>query len=204
MTNYKLIYFDIMGLGEPVRFMLSYLGKEFEDIRIPNYNVFSKQYKSKMPFGKVPLLEIDGKETHQSLSICRYLGQEANLAGENRWESLQIDSIMDTFSDFRVAVWSYYYCKDEDHKSKIKDKVLNEIVPYYLEKFDEIIQENGYLANGKLSWGDIYFVAVLGYFSFIAELDICAKYPNIKALRDKIHDFPSIQKWLEKRPKTVW
>ncbi|XP_014244711.1 glutathione S-transferase-like [Cimex lectularius] len=202
--NCKLTYFNIMGLGESVRFMLSYLGKEFEDSRIEDYNIWMTQYKSKMPFGKLPLLEIDGKQTHQTLAICRYLGQEANLAGDNQWESFQIDIIMDTFSDFRVAVWSYFYCKDEDYKNKIKSQVLNETVPYYLERFDKIIEENGYLANGKLSWGDIYFVAVLGYFNFITGLDICAKYTNIKALRDKVHDLPNIKKWLDKRPESVW
>lgn len=34
MASYKLVYFNVMGLGEPIRFLLSYGGVEFEDIRI--------------------------------------------------------------------------------------------------------------------------------------------------------------------------
>lgn len=34
MPNYKLTYFDMKTLGEPIRFLLSYMGEEFEDNRI--------------------------------------------------------------------------------------------------------------------------------------------------------------------------
>lgn len=54
-----------------------------------------------MPFGKTPVLEIDGKQTHQSAAICRYLAKQFGLNGSNDWEALQIDTIVDTFSDFR-------------------------------------------------------------------------------------------------------
>lgn len=34
MSTYKLKYFNITGLAEPIRFLLSYGGLEFEDDRI--------------------------------------------------------------------------------------------------------------------------------------------------------------------------
>jgi glutathione S-transferase len=54
-----------------------------------------------MPFGKTPVLEIDGKQIHQSAAICRYLAKQFGLTGSNDWEALEIDVIVDTFSDFR-------------------------------------------------------------------------------------------------------
>lgn len=33
MPSYKLTYFPVKALGEPIRFLLSYGGVEFEDIR---------------------------------------------------------------------------------------------------------------------------------------------------------------------------
>lgn len=53
-----------------------------------------------MPFGKLPVLEIDGKVCHQTMAICRYLAKKLNLAGRNDWESLQIDIVVDTLIDF--------------------------------------------------------------------------------------------------------
>lgn len=193
-----------MGLGETIRFMLAYLQREFEDFRIDNYRTWVNEYKPKMPFGKLPLLEIDSEKLHQTAAICRYLAKEAKLAGDNDWESLQIDIMMDTFTDFRHAVWSFFYNRDEKNKEHLRKPLFESTVPLYLGKFDGIIKENGYLANGKLSWVDIYFVAVLQYFSFMLEMSICDKYENIKSLRDKVHNLPGIKEWVENRPESEW
>lgn len=36
--KYKLTYFNLRGLAEPVRFMLSYMEEDFEDVRIERDN----------------------------------------------------------------------------------------------------------------------------------------------------------------------
>lgn len=54
-----------------------------------------------MPFGKVPILEIDGKILNQSTAICRYLSKKAGLAGSDEWESLLIDIAVDNINDLR-------------------------------------------------------------------------------------------------------
>jgi len=54
-----------------------------------------------MPFGKVPVLEIDGKVLNQSKAITRYLSKKAGLAGSDDWESLLIDIAVDNIHDLR-------------------------------------------------------------------------------------------------------
>jgi hypothetical protein len=54
------------------------------------------------PFGKAPVLEIDGKQLHQSAAISRYLAKKFGLNGSNDCEALEIDMIVDTFADFRT------------------------------------------------------------------------------------------------------
>lgn len=61
------------------------------------------------PFGKVPLLEVDGKLMHQSLAIERYLGRLAGLTGADAWEDAQIDIMADTITDFRVRKFNTNY-----------------------------------------------------------------------------------------------
>jgi glutathione S-transferase len=43
-----------------------------------------------MPYGKVPVLEIDGVKHSNTLAICHYLGGKFNLAGSSDLEALQI------------------------------------------------------------------------------------------------------------------
>ncbi|KAF6209712.1 hypothetical protein GE061_015461 [Apolygus lucorum] len=193
-----------MGLGEPIRFMLSYMEKEFEDLRIDSYMEFATKYKPKMPFGKMPVLEIGEDRFFQSIALCRYLGKQAKLGGENLREDLEIDIFIESLSDVRATVWTYFYNRDEENKAKIKPKIMNEIVPMYFSKFDETIRDKGFVANEKLSWADIYFVSILGYFGYMIKEDICKKYENIKDLRDRVHSIPGIKQWVETRPKTSW
>lgn len=54
------------------------------------------------PFGKLPVLEENGKPLTQSTAIARYLGKKAGLAGKDDWENLQIDIIADTLTDMRI------------------------------------------------------------------------------------------------------
>lgn len=63
-----------------------------------------------MPFGQMPVLEVDGIRVHQSLAIVRYLGKRVDLAGSNDWESLKIDVIGDTCNDFRLSESSSFKC----------------------------------------------------------------------------------------------
>lgn len=56
-----------------------------------------------MPMGQMPVLEIDGKQTHQSMSICRYLAKQFKVAGNDEWENLQVDIAADTINDFRQS-----------------------------------------------------------------------------------------------------
>lgn len=57
-----------------------------------------------MPFGQVPVLEVDGKKINQSVAICRYLAKQHNLVGKNDWEALEIDSTVDTINDLRMSM----------------------------------------------------------------------------------------------------
>lgn len=56
-----------------------------------------------MPFGQVPVLEIDGKKVNQSTAICRYLAKQHGLAGKDDWENLEIDVAVDNIHDLRSS-----------------------------------------------------------------------------------------------------
>nr|XP_023014372.1 glutathione S-transferase-like [Leptinotarsa decemlineata] len=98
---YKLTYFNVTALGEPIRFLLSYGGLDFEDVRVE----FEQwpALKPTMPFGQMPVLEFNGKVAHQSTSICRYLAKQVKLNGQNDWEDLEIDAAADTVNDLRSS-----------------------------------------------------------------------------------------------------
>lgn len=56
-----------------------------------------------MPLGQMPVLEVDGKQMHQSMSICRYLAKKVGLDGKTDYENYEIDSVADTVNDLRQS-----------------------------------------------------------------------------------------------------
>lgn len=56
-----------------------------------------------MPYGQVPVLEIDGKKMHQSNAICRYFAKQCGLAGKNDMEAYEIDAAVETIHDLRAS-----------------------------------------------------------------------------------------------------
>lgn len=61
---------------------------------------------SATPFGHVPVLEVDGKQLSQSVTIARYLAKQFGLAGRNDWEQaladMYADNIQDMFNGNRI------------------------------------------------------------------------------------------------------
>nr|XP_019596657.1 PREDICTED: hematopoietic prostaglandin D synthase isoform X1 [Rhinolophus sinicus]XP_019596658.1 PREDICTED: hematopoietic prostaglandin D synthase isoform X1 [Rhinolophus sinicus]XP_019596659.1 PREDICTED: hematopoietic prostaglandin D synthase isoform X1 [Rhinolophus sinicus] len=98
MPNYKLIYFNMRGRAEIIRYIFAYLDIKYEDHRLEQANW--PEIKSTFPFGKIPILEIDGLKLHQSLAIARYLTKNTDLAGKTELEQCQVDAIVDTLDDF--------------------------------------------------------------------------------------------------------
>ncbi|XP_003703954.2 uncharacterized protein LOC100881165 [Megachile rotundata] len=200
MPQYKLTYFPVKALGEPIRFLFSYGGVEFEDFRF-NREDWPK-LKPDMPFGQVPVLEVDGKKVCQSVAISRYLAKQFGLAGKNDWEALEIDSTVDTIHDLRAKIGAYHYEPNEQAKAE-KLKIAQELVPYYLERLDAQVKKNGgYFVGGALTWADLTFVALLDYLNFMMGHNIIEKYDNLKQLQEKVLAIPKIKSWVDKRPQS--
>ena len=52
-----------------------------------------------MPNGQVPVLEYNGQQIAQSMTIARFLANEFNLAGKNALEKAQADMVVDNVTD---------------------------------------------------------------------------------------------------------
>lgn len=98
MPKIVLTYFDARARGELSRLILAAAGIPYEDKRIPLPWVDPTEWqklKPNTPQGVLPVLEYDGKELSQSVTIARFLAKQAGLAGRNEWEQAQADMIVD-------------------------------------------------------------------------------------------------------------
>jgi len=197
--KYRLIYFDAYGAAESIRQIFAYVNQDYEDIRVKRENW--PAIKPTTPFGKVPVLEIEGKPITQSSAISRYLAKQFGLAGKDDWESLQCDVLVDTLKDFQGEFRKMFLETNAEKKEELKKEIFEKHIPFYLGKFDKIVADNssGLLVGSQVTWADITFASTLDIFQ-TSKPDILKPYPNLERLLKKIQSNPGVKAWYEKRP----
>jgi len=105
LTNQvKLTYFDIDGLGEPIRYVLAISQVPFEDFRFAKREDFIA-VKPKLRFGQVPCLEVEGEEYFQSASIMRFIAKHfaSPLYPTNAKAAAAVDSLLEQIKDMDIG-----------------------------------------------------------------------------------------------------
>jgi glutathione S-transferase len=85
----KLLYFPLPGRAEVTRLVLTYGGIPFTDQHVTEKDW--PDLKGKLPFGQVPVLEVDGKQLAQSAAIERYVAKLAGLHPTDPWQAAKVD-----------------------------------------------------------------------------------------------------------------
>lgn len=102
-----------------------------------------------------------------------------------------------------AEIAAYHYEPHLEAKEARYEPLVTEILPFYLSRLDAQVKNNGgFMIDGKLTWADLVFVALLDYLNFMAKFDITEKYENLTALKQKILDIPNIKSWIGRRPQT--
>nr|XP_022903056.1 glutathione S-transferase-like [Onthophagus taurus] len=199
MTSIKVRYFDIPARGEPIRLLLVYGGEDFENDKVDVRKW--PEIKQTLTFGQVPVYEENGHIINQTTAIIRYLGRKYKLGGNTEWESLEIDSVADNYIDFQQKILQWHYIKSANKKKECREVLVNETIPFYLERMEKIAKENGgHLALKRLTWADFFFAGMIDYFSWMADLDLLKNYPSLKAVKENVLNLPMIKKWYENNP----
>ncbi|CAD6209026.1 GSCOCT00003673001.2-RA-CDS [Cotesia congregata] len=238
-SSYKLIYFNARGRAEHIRYIFAHAGVDYIDERVPKERW--PEVKRSMPYGMLPVLEIDGKPIAQSNAVGRFLARKYGLAGQNEWESMLCDVLVDTLGDLKLAIKNpftntnksfflnkfytlnirktieltkfcptfqsliFQYRTEEDplKKEEKKVKLLKETIPFYLNKFEQTIVENGGFAVGSVTtWADFVLAVALENFEQIFGVAALDNYPGLRGLKQRVHEIPEIVEWLAKRPLT--
>ncbi|VDP05095.1 unnamed protein product [Heligmosomoides polygyrus] len=176
MVQYKLTYFDGRGTAEIIRQVFAVAKQEFTDVRF-SHEEWPK-HKAEMPFGQLPVLEVDGKQLAQSFAIVRFLARKFGLAGKTAFDEALVDSMADQIKDF-----------------------ITEIRPFAkvalgFEKGDLV----RYLVGDSLTWADLYLAEFAEMEKKVPTL--YEGFPEVKAHSDKVRSTPALKKWLATRPQT--
>lgn len=185
-----------------MRLLLAAAGLPFEDKRIE----FAEwgALKPKTPWGSLPILEVDGKQIGQSMTIARYVAREGGLVGKNSLEQALVESIVDTVTDLREKMVEMHFKPETEKQQAIKDfteKTLPGTLPN-LEKFAVANKEKpGVFVGGKMTIADVHFFSVIENLK--EKMPNCIdQYPSLKKIFDGVAANPKIAAYIKTRPAT--
>lgn len=214
-SKYKLTYFNGRGLGEVIRLIFAQAAVDFEDIRIERDDW--PERKPTTPFGKIPVLDVDGIIISESRAIARFVARRHGLCGQDDFEAAQCDMLVDALYDMFFVLRPYFYENDEEKKAQLFTEAMNGAIPTALQNFEKYLQANnnkdGYFVGKEVTWADLALAYFLGkirelYATFMTKHKptesnkLLDKYKLLEGLLEKIMSLPNIQAWIEKHPAT--
>lgn len=205
MVHYKLYYFPVRGLGEVIRQLFALAEVEFEDVRVTKEQW--PELKPRMPFGQMPVLEVDGEQIPQSLAITRYLARKYGFAGKTPYEEAIVDALADQYKDFYVEIKSYYYPAMQLAEGDVEAAKTSVLIPArdrFLGYMTDFLRKSssGYLAGNELTFADL-ILAEHVYSMRTVFPEYTNEFPEVGKHYEKVTSVPALKKWLDKRPYTT-
>jgi glutathione S-transferase len=140
-TSIEVVYFNIPGLGEPIRLLLAHCGVPFTDTRFKERSEFLAR-KPLLKYGQVPCLIVNGKEFFQSYTIMRYIATSFDETGQlypsSPMLAAECDGILDQIKDMMQGWGPLRYRErfgfpaelfPDDIAAKCQKNYLTEVLP---------------------------------------------------------------------------
>ncbi|OXA60363.1 glutathione S-transferase 3 [Folsomia candida] len=218
MPTYKLTYFDIRGLAEPIRWMFQISGQTFEDERIPLDEWSEQKKRFSKHVGQLPILCIDDIVLTQVHACMRYIARRFGYNGTSEIEAARADEATELIYDLRLCCVAYKDSFQSNTPDVVRHTVFRDFAneksiakkalmrkdlleihfPKYFTKFAELLECAGgeWIAGSTLTYADL---ALANFFSVAEEMvnpDCLRDFPTLKKLKDDVFDIPQIQEWM--------
>lgn len=203
MPQYKLVYFNLRGRGEPVRWVMAAAELQYEDVRYNKETEWPFK-KPETPYCRVPVLYVDGKPLSQSIAICRYLGRMHGLAVDDPWEAAKGDEVVDAVNDLVPPAAQIIYAKlqcDTERAKMLATEFNTSTLPPTIRELDRRLEGREWFCGSKMTWVDVFAACYLSQVATQHDASLDA-VPRLKKLVDKVIRLPQIEKWMKERPDT--
>ena len=203
----KLIYFDVpFWRAEVSRLALHLGGIAFEDQRPNRQEFMAMKSSGQLPYGQLPVLEVDGAPIAQSVAIARFCGQVSGLyPKDDLVAQARVDELLDTCTQLTSILGPSLSIKDPDEKLRIRQKLGTKVLPKWLGFLEQRLHEQGepvYFVANHLSVADLAVWRILGWI-ISGKLDglptnLLDAHPQLHAHYQRIDNLEGIRSWMKR------
>lgn len=202
MAEFKVTYFDMVGSrGEDVRLALVIAGRTFEDIRVDR-EAFLK-LKPDLPFGSLPVLEIEGHGVFsQTNAILRLIGRLCDLYPQEPYEAARHDALMDAVEDLRHRIGPTARIQDAAAKRAARQELATDVIPRWGRGVERLIGQGPFVGGERPGVADIKLYMMDRWLSsgVLDDIpkDVLDDCPRLKAVARGIATHPAVLGWYAK------
>lgn len=202
MAAFRVTYFDLAGSrGEEVRLALAIAGQAFEDVRVDG-EAFQR-LKPDLPFGSVPVLEIEGHGVFsQTNAILRLIGRLHDLHPQEPYEAARHDALMDAVEDLRHKISPTMRIQDAAAKTAARQQLAEGYIPQWGRGVERLVGTGPFVGGERPNVADIKLYMADKWISsgVIDDLpkDLFDPCPRLKAVAQGIATHPAVVGWYAK------
>lgn len=226
MPQLKLTYFAFEGRAEMIRLAAVIGDVPFEDNRVSGEEFGKMRAAGALPNNQLPLLEINGRVTTQSLAMLRYVGRLGGLYPKCTHFQRAVDEAAETANDINATwtpcVWASVkpaalgfpdnFAKTEEGKAHIKamrESWVANTLPNLAKALIRLLDKNAgddgqhrFLAGGEPTIADCIALPALkrytlGFIDYVPTTVLDA-YPALKAYIARVSALPKVAAYYER------
>jgi prostaglandin-H2 D-isomerase / glutathione transferase len=187
--------------------VLSIGGIPFEDDRIPLADW--AQRKEKIPFGALPVLEVDGQTIAQSNAINCYVGKLTDLYPSDPWQAALCQEAMGAVEDILTKIVPTMFLPEEEKKAQRK-ALAEGPIPFYLTQLQQRLEAHGgrYFADDRLTVADLKVFTFsrqlkAGFLDYVPTDLVDRIAPKLVEHYDRVGNEPRVKAYYAKHGITV-
>lgn len=155
-----------------------------------------------LPFGQLPMLQIDGLELVQTQAILRYIAKRAGLNGKTSRDEVKCDMIAEACHDAISVVVSAPFKRSHGAEEGAAHKQL--LVSKWSKfgpRFEAVLAANGgkFMVGQALSYADVLVVHCLTWYVEECGADSAEALPLMVDLQHRVFSLPGVQAFIKSR-----
>ena len=165
-----LYYFGGRGLADQIRWLLAATNVSFTQKVIRDRAKFiSMAQGQQLPFGQLPLLQIDKMEIVESQACIRYLAKRGKINGNTPQDEVNCDMLAEACRDLVIIACQapfQRYKGGEGQSAALHIEFMKEKWSVFGSRFEAVISRNGgrHLVGNSLTYADVLVAHVLTWF----------------------------------------
>lgn len=157
-----------------------------------------------MPFGQVPVLEVDGKMLAQSSAIERYAAKLAGIAPSDPWEAAKVDEVVAFLQEINDLFAPTFAIKDDEAKAAARKEICAGPLKDKFRRLVQMLEAAGseFLCGPKPTYPDFVLFKLVsglvgGTMDGVPVDTVLSSYPALKVHHSRVASLPAVAKMYE-------